>query len=173
MSLLWECSRKGFCSLRDQRPPIGSFKRAIGSHDSIKQILVSVSFRHSNGRIEDGIWRGNDVDQGNGEVVTGQETGHGDDQVAGGGLHQLAVHLGAAGAALGGGETDGGQDARLVQVDTVEGNVDQEPAGGGAEQGQQVTRVAEVGEELVVGLFDGNINYFHITLRFSDKGGNG
>ena len=88
----------------------------------------------------------NDVDEGNGEEVTGQETSDSDDQVSGSSLHQLSV-CGRAG-----GESNGAENGRLVQVDTVEGNIDQEPAHGSTEQSEGVLGLGEVGEEFILGL---------------------
>ncbi|KAI3481487.1 hypothetical protein L1887_56034 [Cichorium endivia] len=56
----------------------------------------------------------------------------------------------APGGALG--EADGGEDGGLVEVDAVEGDIDEEPAGGASDELLCVFPLGEVLDELVLGL---------------------
>lgn len=81
------------------------------------------------------------LDESDSEEVSWNITGDGDDEVSDGVLHQLLVLV------LSGGETNGGQDDRLVKIDTIEGNIDQEPGGSGTEESLEMSPLAKVDEE--------------------------
>ncbi|KAB8659296.1 hypothetical protein FH972_026185 [Carpinus fangiana] len=77
----------------------------------------------------------------NGQEVTGEVAGDDDDQVTVGTAEELVVGVGA------GGEADGGEQRGLVQVGAVEGDVDKEPGGCGADELLQVAPLGEVLDE--------------------------
>lgn len=114
--------------------------------DLVEEATEDSEEKHVHGETEDLDWLASEgLNEGNGEEVAWEETGDGDDQVTGGCLHQL-------GPGVTGSEVDGGQDGGLVEVDAIEGNVDEEPAEGAAEEDLEVAPLAEVGDELVVRL---------------------
>jgi len=81
------------------------------------------------------------LDKGNGEEVTRNVTGGGDDQVTVGVDEKSVVLV----ATLG--ETNGCKEDRLVQVDTVESNIDEEPGGSSTDEDLSVSPLGEVVDE--------------------------
>lgn len=45
------------------------------------------------------------------------------------------------------GETNGGEQDGLIEIDTIEGDIDQEPRGGGADEGFEMSPLGEVDQE--------------------------
>jgi len=82
-----------------------------------------------------------EFDKGNCEEVSGNVTGDGNDQVAFGILQEVVIWVFASGIA------NVGQDDRLIQVDTVKCNINQEPGKGAAKEGEGVSGFAKVLEE--------------------------
>lgn len=79
-----------------------------------------------------------ELDEGDREEVAGHVTSDGNDQVTLSVVEEVLVW------GLAGSVADGGQNDGLVQVDTVESNVDQEPRESTAEESEGVAGVAEV-----------------------------
>ena len=81
------------------------------------------------------------LDEGDGDEVARDVAGNGDDEVALCVLEEVLIGR-FAGRVAYVGENDG-----LVEIDSVEGDVDEEPGEGASEEGQGVARLAEVLDE--------------------------
>lgn len=110
----------------------------------IKHAAEDTKKEHVHGESQhlDGL-AANPLDSGDSNKVSGKEAGAGDNKITSGSLHQLAP-------GRSGGEVDGGQDGRLVEVDTIEGDVDEKPAERAADEGLEMVPLGEVLKELVV-----------------------
>ena len=81
------------------------------------------------------------LDEVDGKKVPWHVSGGGDDQISISILEKRVVF----GFAFG--ETDRSQKHRLVEIDTIKGDIDEEPAGCSADQLFQMSPLAEVGHE--------------------------
>jgi hypothetical protein len=81
------------------------------------------------------------LNEGNGKEVSRNVTGNGNNQVTFGVLEKVLVRV------LSGSVSDIGKNDRLIQVDSVESNIDQEPGHGATEKGEGVSPVLEVLDE--------------------------
>lgn len=84
------------------------------------------------------------------DPVTGDGTEKDDDD-----LTDSGVPAGSPVVTLGSGKVDGRQDERVVQTDTVEGNIKSEPGHGGTEKNLKVLPLGEVGAEVGEGALSG------------------
>ena len=82
-----------------------------------------------------------DLDKSNGEEVTRHVSGSSDDQVTESSDEEGVVFV----AALG--EADQAEEDGLVQVDTVESHIDEEPGGRSSDEDLEVAPLGEVGGE--------------------------
>lgn len=109
------------------------------------------------------------LDEEDGEPVTGNETEEGDSQVAEGSSPEVIIDLTVAD------ETHGVQDVGLVERDTIESNIEQEPGRGGTDEDLEVLPAREVLNESTVvvtvglGLGDGSL----VGDGISSSGGGG
>lgn len=91
------------------------------------------------------------LDGEDGGPVTGDGTEENDDDLTDGG-----VPAGGPVVTLDTGKVDGRQDERVVQTDTVEGNIKSEPGHGGTEKNLEVLPLGEVGAEVGEGALGGS-----------------
>lgn len=90
------------------------------------------------------------VDGGNGDPVTRDSAGADDDEVTDSGVVEDFVD------GVAGGVADGGQDDRVVERDTVESDVEEEPGTGGTEEDLAVLPLAVVAAEVAPGSLGGS-----------------
>lgn len=90
------------------------------------------------------------VDQGNGEVVTGEETAERENNVTDSSVVKGLVHvdLGRLVGVLVGAKADGGKDLGRVETETVESNVKGEPGVGSTKENLAVLPLGEVADEV-------------------------
>ena len=96
------------------------------------------------------------VDHEEGRPVAGDEASSGEDHVAHGDVLQVLVHLvraGEAGARRA--ETNGVEDNRRVETETVEGDVEREPRVRGTNEELEVLPLREVRHEVATGRLGG------------------
>lgn len=107
----------------------------------------------------------NGINGGNRDPVTGDGTGADEDEVTNGGVEEVLVHvLGVARAVA-----NLGQNNRVVETETVEGNIQEEPGTGRTEKNLAILPLGVVGEEVLPrGL--GNLELGRLLLHGLDTG---